>query len=309
MNILRKIWSDSYSKKVVIFLFFISLVSTTLLINQVIKQRNSENIVQEPPLDKNTSELQNSLRNELDDLEEEYESLLDEYGNVNKELEYQDSIIQSKITEIKQLLRRNDLLADDLNEAKAKIISLQNIAKQYLSTIDSLTIENANLEQEKDSVIAENQSVNWKNYTLNKENEILSKKVSIGSVLELLNASVTPIKFTSRGKEKTTKYAKNVQILRVCFTLGANAISDAETKTVYMQLINSNGEIIESNENQIIMEDTVLNITSLSSFDYKNIEMEHCFDWQRTQPLIKGNYKLNLIIEGRISKQLTFKLR
>ena len=125
------------------------LVSTTLLINQVIKQRNSENIVQELPLDKNTSELQNSLRNELDDLEEEYESLLDEYGNVNKELEYQDSIIQSKITEIKQLLRRNDLLADDLNEAKAKIISLQNIAKQYLSTIDSLTIENANLEQEK----------------------------------------------------------------------------------------------------------------------------------------------------------------
>jgi hypothetical protein len=309
MNILRKIWSDSYSKKVFIFLFFISLVSTTLLINQVIKQRNSENIVQEPPLDKNTSELQNSLRNELDDLEEEYESLLDEYGNVNKELEYQDSIIQSKITEIKQLLRRNDLLADDLNEAKAKIISLQNIAKQYLSTIDSLTIENANLEQEKDSVIAENQSVNWKNYTLNKENEILSKKVSIGSVLELLNASVTPIKFTSRGKEKTTKYAKNVQILRVCFTLGANAISDAETKTVYMQLINSNGKIIESNENQITMDDTVLNITSLSSFDYKNIEMEHCFDWQRTQPLIKGNYKLNLIIEGRISKQLTFKLR
>ena len=309
MNILRKIWSDSYSKKVVIFLFFISLVSTTLLINQVIKQRNSENIVQEPPLDKNTSELQNSLRNELDDLEEEYESLLDEYGNVNKELEYQDSIIQSKITEIKQLLRRNDLLADDLNEAKAKIISLQNIAKQYLSTIDSLTIENANLEQEKDSVIAENQSVNWKNYTLNKENEILSKKVSIGSVLELLNASIAPIKFTSRGKEKTTKYAKNVQILRVCFTLGANAISDAETKTVYMQLINSNGKIIESNENQITMDDTVLNITSLSSFDYKNIEMEHCFDWQRTQPLIKGNYKLNLIIEGRISKQLTFKLR
>ena len=109
MNILRKIWSDSYSKKVFIFLIFISLVSTTLLINQVIKQRNSENIVQELPLDKNTSELQNSLRNELDDLEEEYESLLDEYGNVNKELEYQDSIIQSKITEIKQLLRRNDL--------------------------------------------------------------------------------------------------------------------------------------------------------------------------------------------------------
>ena len=102
MKLIRKIWSDSNSKKVFIFLIFISLVSTTLLINQIIKQRNLENIVQELPLDKNTSELQNSLRNELDDLEENYEALLDEYGNVNKELEYQDSIIQSKITEIKQ---------------------------------------------------------------------------------------------------------------------------------------------------------------------------------------------------------------
>ena len=108
MKLIRKIWSDSNSKKVFIFLIFISLASTTLLINQVLKQRNLENIVQEPPLDKNTSELQNSLRNELDDLEENYEALLDEYGNINKELEYQDSIIQSKITEIKQLLRRND---------------------------------------------------------------------------------------------------------------------------------------------------------------------------------------------------------
>ncbi len=309
MKLIRKIWSDSNSKKIFIFLIFISLVSTTLLINQVLKQRNLENIVQESPLDKNTSELQNSLRNELDDLEEEYESLLDEYENVNQELTDQDSIMLSQITEIKQLLRRNDLLADDLNEAKAKIISLKNIVDELFTTIDSLNTKIDSLTTKNDSVIAENQSVNWKNYTLKKENETLYEKVSKGSVLEVLNATVSLIRFNNRGVPKTTKYAKKVQNLRVCFTLGANAISDAETKTVYMQLINSTGEIIESNENQITMDDTVLNITSSSSFDYKNIEMEHCFDWQRTQPLIKGSYKLNLIIEGRISKQLTFKLR
>ena len=309
MKVISKIWSDRSAKILFVFLIFIALVSTFLLIRSVIKQKEIENNFQQTSIDNNTSELQNSLRNDLDDLQEQYESLLDEYGNVNQELQYQDSIIRSQINEVKQLLRRNDLLANDLKAAKEKIISLQNIAKRYVHEIDSLANENKNLVFIKDSVIAQNRNINWKNYTLNKENEILSEKVSVGSILEIISADVTALKYTNRGKEKTTKYAKNVQNIRVCFTLGANLISTSENKMVYMQLINSSGQIIESSENQIIVNDTATNITTSSSFDYNNTEMEHCFDWQRTQPLIKDTYVLNLIIEGRVSKQLKVKLR
>ena len=309
MKVISRIWSDRSAKILFVFLIFIALVSTFLLIRSVIKQKEIENNFQQTNIDNNTSELQNSLRNDLDDLQEQYESLLDEYGNVNQELQYQDSVIRSQINEVKQLLRRNDLLANDLKAAKEKIISLQNIAKRYVYEIDSLANENKNLLIIKDSVIAQNRNINWKNYTLNKENEILSEKVSVGSILEIISADVTALKYTNRGKEKTTKYAKNVQNIRVCFTLGANLISTSENKMVYMQLINSSGEIIESSENQIIVNDTATNITTSSSFDYNNTEMEHCFDWQRTQPLIKDTYVLNLIIEGRVSKQLKVKLR
>ncbi len=309
MKIISKIWSDRSTKILFIFLIFTALVSTVLLIRSVIKQKEIENNFQQTNIDNNTSELQNSLRNDLDDLQEQYESLLDEYGNVNQELQYQDSIIRSKINELKELLRRNDLLANDLKVAKEKIISLQNIAKRYVYEIDSLANENKNLVIIKDSVIAQNRNINWKNYTLNKENEILSEKVSVGSILKVISADITALKYTNRGKEKTTKYAKNVQNIRVCFTIGANLISNSENKIVYMQLINSSGKIIESSEDQIIVDDTATNITTSSSFDYNNNEMEHCFDWQRTQPLTKDTYVVNLIIEGRVSKQLKIKLR
>tara|TARA_B100000963_G_scaffold167475_1_gene145472 strand:- start:7536 stop:8465 length:930 start_codon:yes stop_codon:yes gene_type:complete len=309
MKIISKIWSDRSAKTLFIFLIFIALVSTFLLIRSVIKQKEIENNFQQTKTDNNTSELQNSLRNDLDDLQEQYESLLDEYGNVNLELQYQDSIIRSKINEVKQLLRRNDLLANDLKVAKEKIISLQNIAKRYVYEIDSLANENKNLVIIKDSVIAQNRNINWKNYTLNKENEILSEKVSVGSILKVISADITALKYTNRGKEKITKYAKNVQNIRVCFTIGANLISNSENKIVYMQLINSSGEIIESIEDQIIVDDTATKITTSSSFDYNNNEMEHCFDWQRTQPLTKDTYLVNLILEGRVSKQLKIKLR
>ena len=309
MKIISKIWSDRSTKILFIFLIFTALVSTVLLIRSVIKQKEIENNFQQTNIDNNTSELQNSLRNDLDDLQEQYESLLDEYGNVNQELQYQDSIIRSKINELKELLRRNDLLANDLKVAKEKIISLQNIAKRYVYEIDSLANENKNLVIIKDSVIAQNRNINWKNYTLNKENEILSEKVSVGSILKVISADITALKYTNRGREKTTKYAKNVQNIRVCFTIGANLISNSENKIVYMQLINSSGKIIESSEDQIIVDDTATNITTSSSFDYNNNEMEHCFDWQRTQPLTKDTYVVNLIIEGRVSKQLKIKLR
>ena len=140
MKVISKIWSDRSAKILFVFLIFIALVSTFLLIRSVIKQKEIENNFQQTSIDNNTSELQNSLRNDLDDLQEQYESLLDEYGNVNQELQYQDSIIRSQINEVKQLLRRNDLLANDLKAAKEKIISLQNIAKRYVHEIlkDSL---------------------------------------------------------------------------------------------------------------------------------------------------------------------------
>ena len=93
MKVISKIWSDRSAKILFVFLIFIALVSTFLLIRSVIKQKEIENNFQQTKIDNNTSELQNSLRNDLDDLQEQYESLLDEYGNVNQELQYQDSII------------------------------------------------------------------------------------------------------------------------------------------------------------------------------------------------------------------------
>ena len=251
-------------------------------------------------------EEKNALRDDLDDLIDEHDGLLEEYGELNNQLHDKDSIIRNQISEIRDLIRTKD----DLVEARKKIVALKEIARKYLSNIDSLLVLNKNLIIEKDSVIKENKNINWKNYKLNKQNEQLAEKVSKGSVLEVLNIDVVGLRYRGTGKEVSTRSAKKVQNVRICFTIGANQISDAETKEVYLQIINDRGMLISGLEElNVEVNDSTFRCTSLAEFEYNNIEMENCFEWERIAQLERGTYLLNLIIEGRVLAQTELKLR
>ncbi len=293
--------SERSSKKIWFYILLIIIVGLlVVLISKEIKQ-NKEDAIRIQYIEE-----KNALRDDLDDLIDEHDELLDEYGDLNNHLQDSDSIIQGQIIEIRNLIRTKD----DLTEARNKIAILKEISKRYLSNIDSLFLINENLTFEKDSVIKENKNINWKNYKLSKQNEKLVEKVSKGSVLEVLDINIECLRYRRTGKEVTTRSAKKTQKVRVCFTIAANQLSDAEEKIVFMQLMGPNGELIDSKENiTVYVSDSILNCTNFFSFHYKNLQMNSCFEWQREQQLTGGDYLINLIIEGRIAAQKNFQLR
>ena len=67
--------------------------------------------------------------------------------------------------------------------------------------------------------------------------------------------------------------------------------------------------MLEKENNEIIVSDSIINFTDYSIFDYTNLEMQHCFDWERIHQLESGVYLIKLIIEGRISSQYHLKLK
>lgn len=300
MNKLKELWAVPSSRKVIILFGVLVVVFIAVL---SLQQNKME---QQMELKIQFIEQKNMLRDELDDLIDEHDDLLDEYGELNEHLHEKDSIIQHQIAEIRNLIRTKS----DLKEAQQKIAALKDISKRYLANIDSLLVLNETLTIEKDSVIKENKNINWKNYKLNKQNEKLAEKVNKGSVLELLSIDVEAVRYRSTGREVTTRFAKKVQKIRVCFSVGANQISDAETKEVYLQIINERGMLISGlEEMNVEVNDSTFGCTSLAEFDYNNIEMESCFEWERIAQLEKGTYLLNLIIEGRVLGQTELKLR
>lgn len=300
MNKLKELWAVPSSRKVIILFGVLVVIFITVL---SLQQNKME---QQMELKIQFIEQKNMLRDELDDLIDEHDDLLDEYGELNEHLHEKDSIIQHQIAEIRNLIRTKS----DLKEAQQKISALKDISKRYLANIDSLLVLNETLTIEKDSVIKENKNINWNNYKLNKQNEKLAEKVNKGSVLELLSIDVEAVRYRSTGREVTTRFAKKVQKIRICFSVGANQISDAETKEVYLQIINERGMLISGLEEiNVEVNDSTFGCTSLAEFDYNNIEMENCFEWERIAQLERGTYLLNLIIEGRVLGQTELKLR
>ena len=101
-------------------------------------------------------EEKNILRDELDDLIDQHDNLLNDYGALNQQLEDKDSVIQKQISEIRNLIRTKN----DLEEARKKIEALKDISKRFLADIDSLLVLNKTLSNEKDSVIKVNKDIN-----------------------------------------------------------------------------------------------------------------------------------------------------
>ena len=228
------------SKKFWFYILFIIIVGLlALLVSKEIKQ-NKDNAIRIQYIEE-----KNALRDDLDDLIDEHDNLLEEYGDLNNQLHDTDSIIKNQIVEIRNLIRTKD----DLTEARKKITILKDISKRYLSNIDSLFLINAALTNEKDSIIKENKNINWKNYKLSKQNEQLVEKVNRGSVLEVLDLNIECLRYRRTGKEVITRSAKKTQKVRVCFTIGANQLSLAEEKNVFMQLLDPKGNLIEAKEN------------------------------------------------------------
>ena len=251
-------------------------------------------------------EQKNMLRDQLDDIIDEHEDLLEEYGALNEQLQDKDSLIQSQIAEIKDLIRTQN----NLQEAKKKIEILKKITKKYIANIDSLLVVNEQLNNEKDSVITVNKHINWKNFKLKEANKELEKTVSKGSVLHFENIQVEAIIYKSTGKEVYTKKAKKTQKIRVCFTVSENAIAKQEMKTIYLQLIDKNGVVLQNKKDFIInILQEEIKYTASSEFEYKNIELAHCIEWERINVLLAGEYLINLFFEENLIGQTTFSLK
>ena len=107
-----------------------------------------------------------------------------------------------------------------------------------------------------------------------------------------------------------TKKAKKTQKIRVCFTVSENAIAKQEMKTIYLQLIDKNGVVLQNKKDFIInILQEEIKYTASSEFEYKNIELAHCIEWERINVLLAGEYLINLFFEENLIGQTTFSLK
>ena len=253
-------------------------------------------------------EEENNLRSELDDIIKEFDNSRDEIDNLNIDLDEKQFEINNLKSEIRDLLN----IKHDLKEAKKKIVTLQNISKKYFDQVDSLLGKTEKQRGVIDSLTLENKAIINKNTDLNQKNTDLNTRLDVGSILEIFEIEIDKLKYGSHGQERKVIKTKNIQVIRCCFKISANSIAKAENKSVYIQYISPKGKLLQSSSTHeksiFVYEDTTIQATTYSEFNYQNNEIELCVDWERRDILETGKYKILFFIEGTLVGKSSFKL-
>ena len=77
-----------------------------------------------------------------------------------------------------------------------------------------------------------------------------------------------------------------------------------------MQLIDADNLVITGSKNiSLNIAEQKIICTDSTVFEYQNVEIMHCFEWERIDVLNPGVYFVNLFIEDKISSQTILNLK
>lgn len=240
-----------------------------------------------------------SLELELKGIIVRYDSLKTNNDTLNLQLAEQQDKIRRLLS-----LRISD--AEKIKKYEKELGSIREVLKSYIVQIDSLNTRNQVLTAENKQLRTRSTEVETQNKELLKEKEELTQIKDEAKTL--IAAGIKAVPINKRNREQTK--VKNVEQIRVDFTLRKNTVADPGAKMIYLQLIRPDGVILGSGESGIIMvKDLEVAYSARREVVYENTDIPVSIYWDNNGDLLAGNYSLNLFSEGKLIGQSEFSLK
>ena len=253
------------------------------------------------------------------ELVKEKEQVMADLSNMAKQ--YDLAISESEVTNEKLIEARGRIeqLMDSLKISQNSVNSLWRYKKKFLA-----------LEEEMDVLLAENDRLKVENELLAStldstqvqlaqrtmftdsllvQNTELAGVVKDASILQPVNLKGFGVIERSSGKLIPTERAGRSDKLRICFTVAKNKLVASGDKELFVQVIDPFNNVMGVNE-QIQFEDTVLNYSLISMFNYENKNLDICeFVTSASGKFEKGTYKINVFNENQMVSISEFTLQ
>jgi len=277
-------------------IYFLVVVIVALLGTDVylyMKKNNSDQriIIQ--------SDEKTRLQTELDSLEAQIEQVNSGKAKMTKDLQAKNDSLRAKIRVLRAELAKGTLTAAELSKAQEDVKQLRYFVTKYTADIEELRKENISLATERDTLKNNLTTVSEKATTLEKQNQDLDNKVKVGSALKAATASVVGYKVKKNGKEVDETKAKNVNKLKINFTVASNAIATKGSHDIYIRIIDPIGNLITGSDSGTFSADNQdLQSTYKTSIDYQDNGATYTVDWVYDQPFQKGTYTVMLYADG-----------
>ena len=249
-----------------------------------------------------------TLQNDLKSLQVEYDNLKTSDVALQKE-------IDEKKAYIEQLIKQAEKHKGDayiISKLKKETETLRLIMIGYVHTIDSLGQLNQTLRVEKAEVIKELDNEKGKITNLNKEKDELKATIEKGSVLSCFNVKAVAVKLKGGGKkESVTDKAKRADKIKVSFTLSENKIAKPGEKTVYVRIITPDGKEMAKNYDEnykFTFDKSSGYYAGKTALNYANVEISGVLYAEGMDPLVSGNYIIEVVCDNVVVANTSLKL-
>ncbi|MDR0436690.1 MAG: hypothetical protein LBH22_00150 [Bacteroidales bacterium] len=250
-----------------------------------------------------------SMKDELAQLMNEYETIKQENTQFQSELTERDSIISANSIEIQKLINSQA----DYRKIRRQLDLLRNITQDYVRRIDSLIVVNAELALENEEIRREISVERERYKDLTKVKTELDEKVTQASTLKAYNLRAYTLRVRGSNETETDKAVRADKIM-VEFTLSENKIVPAGPRTIYVRIARPDGVVISAGGDEYSFElnDTRLQYTIKQDIVYTNTAQSIRMSWLKRDtkaPAMVGIYTVTVYTDNQEIGQTFFELK
>jgi hypothetical protein len=205
--------------------------------------------------------------------------------------------VVSKKNELAKLYAQ---LKTEKNVSAAKLKELQDKIRDLMDQLSNLEKQNTELREVNAKLESENVAV------IKRNKELATDRQKYKNIAQRLQATGLKVEALKKkwlsGKVGTTNKAKDVEAIRISFSLAENKVADAGEKTVYVKITGPEGVTLTNPGNEG------------GTFDFENNQSKYTYKmtvlyeqeaktaevtkWSPSKDLKKGKYSIELYCEG-----------
>ena len=280
-----------------------------------LNQCQNDNLILKSDMEGMNKMLEGYVGGLSNDLKTDFKNMLDTYDRlIEMDQSKADSLNKQK-AQISQLLKQlntnKKLSARELFNLKKENEVLRSIMRGYVKQIDSLNTLNIKLTSVLDETNTKLTETTTERDTYKKDAEQKTEQLKKGAKLQAYGFNSEALRMKLNNTTEPTTKAKNVIQMRSSFTIGENQIASSGRKSVYLQIVGPNGEVLQSKANYVIeTENGQQGYSDKKDIDYNNqaIDLTIYYDLKGIE-VGKGNYKVRVYCEGQLIGTDSFTLK
>ena len=257
-------------------------------------------------------EMVEQMEFEKEQLQEEYEDLAIQFDGY-QDLDIKNDSLQDLLSREQQ--RVQDLLeelritratnARRIAELKKELATVRSVMVEYVHQIDSLNRTNEQLTRENKQLTRQFNEASNQAQQLQEEKTQLTAVVQRASMLELSDFHVS----TLNKRDKKTRVVSQIEKFQFDYTIAKNITCDPGMKTIYLRVVNPNGELLNDNGRTFRFEDGDLAYSASRELEFTGEEQSGTLYVPLSEEAVQGFYNADFFIDGNMIGSFPFEIR